>query len=222
MLMNDGRECAKQINAAEAAPTQEPTFQVRDAQVSLHAYIFGHYDSRGGATLLVGEPNAMTAMVKYNRLCCWPDLGSGAMEDLLNKEAAEIYWVGGVPDVESELDFKYEGEWAYARVQTRNRYKDNKEPGDWQEHNAWVFFKLPPGVADEEDFQEAWDHAHSKPECYERIASLLPGIFFRDDKHPWLNREIRLMPDSLGEDACGVIFSSTSPGIDTINTTVEW
>lgn len=69
-LIGDQRAAAKAVNAmmeAVAKRRGEPQFE-REVDYIHKAYIFGHYDSRGGA-MLVQAPNVKVAMEDYLKEC---------------------------------------------------------------------------------------------------------------------------------------------------------
>lgn len=65
MMMNDNRECAQAVNAMLVSPGK-PGPKLSDRQVEEHprCFLFGHYDSRGGATLIPAR-NLIEAFQKY-------------------------------------------------------------------------------------------------------------------------------------------------------------
>lgn len=82
MLMGDQRECAKAVGAA--LTPREKTTVISKRQVEEHprCFLFGHYDSRGGATL-VRAKNLIEAFEKYAcEAFCWTkDDKTGLLED---------------------------------------------------------------------------------------------------------------------------------------------
>lgn len=65
MLMNDSRSCAMAVNAITAAPA--PATKLFDREVERHerCFLFGHYDSRGGASLIPAK-DLFTAFKIYS------------------------------------------------------------------------------------------------------------------------------------------------------------
>jgi hypothetical protein len=227
MMINDGRACTKAMNEMLNSHHKEPRFAVLGSHVVTDAYLFGHYDSRGGTTMLVGEPEQMKAMILYNRVCGWPDLGSAPVEDMLHTGAAEIHFVGGAPNESRELDFAYEGVergYLYGRVQTRywrSPYGEGEgQWSEWEDVNAWVFWRVPKNLqADTEETQAIfalWED--DKVDAQEMGC---PEISLR--KLGILTTDVRIRRDSLGEDACGVVYQDVSNvKLDPISTNMEW
>jgi hypothetical protein len=67
MLANDSRRCAKEINnMSEAYYNERRTMEVNgEVEFYQNGYLFGHYDSRGGGSLVIA-PNIINAIESYN------------------------------------------------------------------------------------------------------------------------------------------------------------
>jgi len=76
----DNRVCAKAVAALTTVPENAPPVE-RVVQFIPRAYVFGHYDSRGGASLIVADTIA-EAIRKYATIFGW----DGDLEDLGQKE----------------------------------------------------------------------------------------------------------------------------------------
>ena len=214
MLMNDGRECAKQVNKMLA--TKAATYKVEGAvEVYDDAYLFGHYDSRGGASLVVGAGSGLRACISYNRGCGWPDLGGAALEDLLTPTGCEVHFVGRKPEPDQELQYGFEDAergYLYARVWTRwrGRTEGRGEWSSWEAKPVWVFFPVPddwdvPNETTGVSLADLWDDcAQADLKFLPKLKPFMPKI---ERAMPWvLEEQVQLRPDNLGEDACGVGF----------------
>ena len=217
-LMNDGRECARQLNEmmAEVPP---PEWEVEGSVETYQgAYLFGHYDSRGGATLIVEARSGVEACIDYNRGCGWPDLSNMALEDILTPTGCEVHFVGKTPKPHTDLDYGYsgdEGGYLYARVQTRWRDNQGAPWRAWEDQPTWVFFPVPPGweVDGAGSLSDLWQACQDGDfKGLTKLKQYMPKI---GPTRPYLlQRQVRLRPDSLGEDACGVIFMRAEPLVE--------
>jgi hypothetical protein len=66
MLINDNRACARAVNDILCPKPPDPAkkHSPRQAMPAFKAYFFGHYDSRGGAFMIVA-PNHIAALKRY-------------------------------------------------------------------------------------------------------------------------------------------------------------
>jgi len=58
MLINDNRACAQALNQMLLQPPDPPKAE-RQAQPAFRAYFFGHYDSRGGAFMVLALEHSL-------------------------------------------------------------------------------------------------------------------------------------------------------------------
>jgi len=218
MLMNDQRECAQQINKLMA---QKPILSYEVAgtvEAFQGAYLFGHYDSRGGATMVVEARSGVEACIDYNRGCGFDDLANSALEDILTPQGCEIYFVGRKPDRLQDLQYGFEDAesgYLYARVQTRWCNNRGGSWSSWEDEPAWVFFPVPPGW----ELDSPTSNADRWGACQDgdfkgltKVRPYMPKIEF--SRPILLQRQIRLRPDDLSEDACGVIFMRCEPLVE--------
>jgi len=203
----DNRVCAKAMAALmTTAPTVYPV--ERAVQFVPRAYVFGHYDSRGGAALVVADTIAK-AIVKYARVFGWDenleDLGQKeylrdqglqgqALEDEYNawkKTALQdiedehiftcqvVVCDGSLPAEEAELDADYaETGYSYGTIQSRCQDYKGKTM-DWQDAGSNKILVLWKGEPPKPLGQNQY-----LPQYEERLEKM----------------------DSLGEDAFGLIL----------------
>lgn len=190
MLIGDQRECAKAVNAMLAAAEDERASRPvveggREKQKIRRAFLFGHYDSRGGATLLlaswIGE-----AVQKYAKAFGMFDADPPkdaeeererleTMQSLFEEDFETVVEVtvcdGTLGDQERDLDQDYgEDGFRYGRVQRRPKASKS---GKWENTQSLVMWKGPkPSLVVKED-----------------------GYF-----------AYRLEREKLGEDAFGLLF----------------
>ena len=215
MLMNDTRECATEVNKYLEEQRRIASFKVEGAvEVYNDSYLFGHYDSRGGATLIVGARSGLQACISYNRSAGWPDLSNAPLEDILTPTGCEVHFVGRKPERLQELDYGFADAasgYLYARVWTR--WNNKGHPATWEPAPAWVFFPVPTDWEKDGENSELADlWAACQDGDYKgltKLKSIMPKVEFVNK--PILDTQIQLRPDSLGEDAFGVILCQFDP-----------
>lgn len=198
-MINDGRECTKAVNDMMWAQEQErfaPKIQIGQIAETFYAgtrYLYGHYDSRGGATI-VKAPNLMEAHRKYLKICDWDENTSDVLiEDFIGK--FDVVFMGtlvnGVPEApslkpgvdllygENFTAFKMEAEWA---------------PGEWAKIETLVFIPssdLPKSEKDGEDEEDGFDEDEAVV-----LTTESDGVHYR------------LTAWELGEDAFGCVWDA--------------
>ena len=188
ILIGDDRACARALTDlmfAKPDPDQKADRQQGPAE---KAYVFGHYDSRGGAALVIAS-NHIEAIKKYCKafFCIDTDdepdkeLASDhidmAQEDFLFR-ADVVCCDAPLPADGIELDADYDGEFRYGMIQSRydqSRYDPTTKFSEWADQNILVLWKgeTPP-----------------------QMTGLRQSI---------LKEEFRLERLELGEDACGLV-----------------
>lgn len=168
MLIGDNRACAAALNELLKGPEPETRMMIgggRQKQVVRRAFLFGHYDSRGGASLVVADEIGEAVRKYAAAFGMVGELAEDASEEDRREQAetlhqmfAEDYmaWVevyvcdGELPDGDAELDDDYaEGGFRYGRIE--EKYKDSSA-GKWQKTNKLVLWKGPkPKLAVEDD-----------------------------------------------------------------------
>lgn len=129
-MMGDNRECAKAVSAA-LTPGSKPGPKVHERQTYEipRAFLFGHYDSRGGATLVAAR-HLIEAFEKYATTAFgWTKSDNGELDDLGMKEHFKTHggdYEAWKPDALHEL---LEGDYMFS---CHAIFLD-AEPGDEQE-----------------------------------------------------------------------------------------
>lgn len=232
-LMNDDRECAKQVNALfEAARVQRngPRFE-REVEFHPKVYVFGHYDSRGGATA-VFAPNVIKAIEKYVGSCGWvgedeegnlitdDNSINVAYEDLLSQGMFQMVVCDEPLDDKSELLVEYDDQ-GYKAALVEHRWLDTyggNKWSDWESSQMVVLWK--GSLPDTESLIQ------SSPSVYEpdiseeeraRRQKFRDDILVQEERDyvkdapPFvppaslLMTQYRLVRWQPGEDACGLI-----------------
>lgn len=141
MLINDDRQCAKEVNAILSVQPSLVERVVFDGQVIRlpKAYFFGHYDSRGGASMVLAK-NHIEALKSYmSEFGMEEDAVDDAQDDFLFK--VEVIFCGGDPDL-TELDQEYDEDgFKYGRVQTRYLDPSTGTFSSWKDEDIVVFWK---------------------------------------------------------------------------------
>jgi len=192
ILIGDDRACARALTDlmfAKPDPDQKADRQQGPVE---KAYVFGHYDSRGGAALVIAS-NHIEAIKKYCKafFCIDTDdepdkeLASDhidmAQEDFLFR-ADVVCCDAPLPVDDIELDADYGGEFHYGRVQSRWADRDYSKSGhpltgtfsEWMDTRTLLLWK-----------------GETPPEL-----SMPKSI---------LTEEHRIERLELGEDACGLV-----------------
>lgn len=198
MLMGDSRECAKAVNAILLQGPQPGRKADRQAEWFEKAYVFGHYDSRGGATLVLAD-NHVEALRKYGEAFGVSlegegkvDNGIDALQDDFLKRVELIVCDEALPEGEAELDEEYEGAYRYGKVQSR--YELVEYDYDGPKNPDGGFRRIPTGKFSkwrDEPVMVLWK-GRTPPKLS------LPGGL--------LQCEHRMVREKLGEDACGLVL----------------
>lgn len=169
MLIGDDRECARAVNELLEAPEPEAQTVVaggRQKQVVRRAFLFGHYDSRGGASLVVADEIGEAAR-KY---ACVHGLVDGPgvpveperkreEADMIHRLFADDYisWVevfvcdASFPESDLDLDEEFcgpESGFRYGRIESKLK----SSTGKWEKTHRMVFWKGPkPKLVVEDD-----------------------------------------------------------------------
>jgi hypothetical protein len=211
---------------------REQTVKISDRQVEEHprCFLFGHYDSRGGATL-VRAKNLLEAFAKYAESFGWTvDEKTGRLEDegmrqYMKSEAEYEAWKPDALHGLMEEDFMFS-----CNVVVCDEPFGEKEELD---HGY-------TGDADSSDYgyegyrygvlQYRWKHkkAYAETEAereeFSKWANVSKGcrktlVFWKGKERPQIDTaalgmgyldglEVRIVKKSYGEDACGVIWQT--------------
>lgn len=191
----DHRECMAQIRdmmKAAKAQRQSPLIGDREKQLLQSVYLFGHYDSRGGAAM-VQAPNLASAMVAY----------AVGME--FNIEDADDVWAVGEEDYIGKRE-----------VVVLDGTFDIDEPQEllegYAEHgykvaNLEYKFDLPKFLWTEDD-RLLILYKDKLPKEMVVTPNVAPGIKPFDTKYRFTKN------DELGEDAWGLFWIVYNPAFD--------
>lgn len=184
MLIPDGRQVTKVVNDMMKEASEKrtiPSFGDRE-KLYTKGYIFGHYDSRGGA-FFIQAPNLPTAMVMYTRIFrydeneTWESAIAVAEDDYLYP-AEMIVLDEAIPEGEGhELDQDYGGIYKIHLLQRR---------ASWSKHWGLHEKILVLHKKSVKPFSEKRHNPHLKNPDYEDL--------------------YRFKPIHLGEDAFGLIW----------------
>lgn len=198
MLANDGRECAKALNAVETDfrhQRQVPIIQVPEtpsesamSEVLYHGfhYLYGHYDSRGGA-MLVEAAHLMEAHQRYLEMCGWEENASDVLvEDFMGRFEAIFLddKRSRVPDMKTGWDI-LEEDYASYRVECFSPYSK-----EWHKLDGVVF--VPKEIVEVND---------RLPDVIACLDGNWPAYHANAASH-----NVRLVEWDLGEDACGCVW----------------
>lgn len=197
MLMGDSRECAKAVNAIMLQGPRPGQKADRQAEWFEKAYVFGHYDSRGGATLVLAK-NHVEALQKYGAAFCvdddaeYRDNAIDGLQDDFIKRVELIVCDEPLPAEEAELDEEYEGAYRYGKVQSR--YEKVEYDYEGPQDADGRFKRIPTGK-----FSKWVD---------EPILVMWKGRIPPKLQLPksLLEHEYRIVRERLGEDACGLVL----------------
>lgn len=229
MLMGDNRAVAKAVNAL-MTPKETVGPKISDRQVEEHprCFLFGHYDSRGGATLVKAR-NLLEAVSRYAVEAFQWEVVDGKLEEpgqreYLKDDAEYEAWKPDAlhslveedfmfscnvivcdapfPDDQVDLDYGYDDENGYRYGVVQYRWK-HKHWGDKRED-----------YEDEDSFKSRDEL--SKWSCVSKGCKKTL-VFWKGKERPALNAaafgmghlpglEVRIVKKSYGEDASGVVW----------------
>lgn len=224
LMIGDDRECAAAVTdllLAQARPGKDKKAD-RQVEQTRTAYVFGHYDSRGGAALVLAD-NHIEALKKYMAAFFSCDLSQtdedkeyvdgmidAAQEDFI-KRVQLVVCDEALPDEEAELDATYadEGGYLYGKVQSRYEQcdwdHDNRDAqgratkvhtgkfSEWTDTDVFVMWKASP-----EEIEATREDDHGEEATPNAPALLMKGGV--------LEEEFRIVRENLGEDACGLVL----------------
>lgn len=150
------------------------------------AYLFGHYDSRGGS-FLVEADDLLDGLDRYVEETYGYDMEIPAKSALLEEDfmfRCKVHFVGTPTPESGELDSSYGGEWEYGVLQHK-----------WPTMKKWM--------GDGEGERRTLVFWTGKKPVQKELASLLPSGAIG-----------RLVRKDYGEDACGLILIRKSPLVE--------
>lgn len=214
-LIDDGRLCTEEANKLL---TQKSRFAPRfhgEAQFFQTAHMFGHYDSRGGGTLVLGAKTSIEAIIQYNRSCGWDDMDDAGLEDFNNSEG-QVELVVCDRCFEDEIDLldDFDGTpekrgYLCARLEERYVPQDQERwggPQPWKPSGVVVMWVAthaednhPGDAKDVDGFVDATQFG-----CPKMDGRPNAGIMgqYNEYRLNWFNP---------GEDACGLILMRVKP-----------
>jgi hypothetical protein len=232
MMMGDGRACAMAVNDL-LTPRETAGPRISERQVEEHprCFLFGHYDSRGGATL-VRAKNLLEAFEKYAESFGWVrDEKTGRLEDPGMKQymKSEEEYEAWKPDAlhglmeedfmfscnvivcdepfgdKSELDFGYTGPATEESDFGYEGYRYGVVQYRWKHKARWGETK------EEREELSKWENVRRS--CAKTL------IFWKGKERPTVDPkalgmdhldglEVRIVKKSYGEDACGVVWQT--------------
>ena len=223
MMMNDDRQCAQAVNALTAP--EKPGPKLTDRQVEEHprCFLFGHYDSRGGASLVPAK-NVFDAFKIYASSFGFSVDEKGELQDEGMREyfaknpegpGAKDYatWLPDAVHSLMQEDFMFS-----CSVLVCDEPFDGKGELDVGYEEEGYKYGL---------VQYRWKHKHyesgSEKEELSKWANVTSGcsktLIFWKGKKPELDAkalgmqyldglEVRIVRKSYGEDACGVCWQT--------------
>ena len=161
-----------------------------------HGHFFGHYDSRGGATLVVG--GILEALATYSE-CFYPEdeereqARQNAVQEYLG--SFPVYFFDQSPEGQIELDADYEGLFQVGVIL--------KDPFAIEK----VKEELEKIKAADKEACEKWGGEPDEPKLEGFPEWGNSGVVFwvKENGPPEFEGHF-IAPISLGEDACGVVF----------------
>lgn len=141
MLIPDGRACTNAVNAMMAEQQRGvKADREKESPCPYHprVHIFGHYDSRGGASLVVGKTTP-DAMVHYNEAVGFEPEWDAAGTDYIGRFDL-IVCDEALPTEQCELLKDYGGDYNFGRIQTRFRVGDG-EFSKWFKTETVILWK---------------------------------------------------------------------------------
>lgn len=205
-MMADNRVCAKAVSAMMTSLPKEKAPVTRVVQHIRRAYVFGHYDSRGGATL-VAAPSIGKAMAKYQEVFCMDANGDDPGQKAyfastgLSGQALEDRY----EDWKSEMMMELEEELLFACevwVCDEMLPADGGELDDNYRYEEGRFYKY--GVLEmryKNSSSKRWGEETTKTLVLWKATACKPTIIKQDQFYNY-----RLTKTSYGEDACGLIY----------------
>lgn len=211
-LINDGRAVTQVVNDMLSQERRwAPKFH-GEVQY-FRAYMFGHYDSRGGGFLLKGAKTSVEALALYNLTQGWDLYDEAAMEDFQNSEGKVELVVCDrpLPDDGDILDgYQYGGhsdERGYLCARLERRYVgDSRHQYNWEPTGTvvlWVATLREEYNPNDADVVNGFVDAHNYG-CPARI----PGEGWDEKAY-----EYRLNYFNPGEDACGLYLMRVDPKV---------
>ncbi len=224
MLMGDTREAAMAVNLLNGRPVNALPLKLTDRQVEERGrcFLFGHYDSRGGATLVEAR-NLLEAFQRYaSEGFCWTVDEKGQLQDpgmrqYMKDDAEYEAWrpdalhslmeedfmfscnviVCDEPfgDGETELDHGYSedgGGYRYGVVQYRWLHKAGYAETEAEKTEFSKWSNVSKGCKKTLIFWKGKERPVIDPKALGM--DYLPGL------------EVRIVRKSYGEDACGVCW----------------
>lgn len=208
-MIGDSRACAMAVAAETTAPAAKEPAKIHEREAGrTRAFLFGHYDSRGGA-MLVEARNLLEAFPRYAEPFGWETvdgrLESPQMKEYIEKDGGDYeewrseaihglmqedfmygctaIFLDEMPDGEQDLDKGYAEDGGYSYGRLEYRWNTGKKLTKWEdaglgEKKTLVFWKGKKPVVD--------------PKAL--------GMDYLTDL------EVRIARESLGEDAFGVVW----------------
>lgn len=164
-----------------------------DRQISEHrCFLFGHYDSRGCATLVEAK-HLVEAITKYAQAFGFDENPEEWKPDTLHTLieedfmfSAHVVFCDAGPEGECDLDYRYDGKFHYGTLQFR--YKGKLDPTKWS----------------------SWNDASNESGCKKTLVLWVgknkpaPN---RDAFPNWMTEiEFRIVSQAYGEDAAGLVW----------------
>jgi hypothetical protein len=191
----DNRECMAQVRdmmKVAKAQRQAPFMGEREKQVLQNVYLFGHYDSRGGAAI-VQAPNLASAMVAY------------AVGIEFNIEDADDVWAVGEEDSIGKRELVVLDE-PFNVLKPQELLEGYAEIGGYKAAKVEYNFDLPKCEWTIDD-RFLVLYKGELPKEMVVAPKVSPGVKNFDTKY-------RFVEDQLGEDAWGLFWIVYNPAFD--------
>jgi hypothetical protein len=157
--------------------------------------IFGHYDSRGGATALLGVDNISKGLRAYNEMWSWDPEDDVAFNDLQDGSGGytTLHVIGDklVDGTDVLCGYSSPG-YVYYQLQHKFDYCGSK----WEDTSHCLLRQM--SCAEDKE----WSKILESGQADEYLRNLAPEV-----KSAELGREFRLVARDLGEDAFGLMIS---------------